>query len=355
MPEVEIITRDEDIAGLREAWNKQAASHLKSLYMTFDWVTSLWESHMAKQNTSFMIVKDGSRIEAIFPLTHQVVKKRYMTFQQYGLVTNNYGRNHNGLILFGNHNTCLERWFDYLDRGPWDIVLLSSIPEDSDTLNWVKQYEQSGRYRLVLERYVASPYLELKWGWEEYLRNQSSNFRSDMKRKWNKAMALHTEFSVYTKPEELNRAMEEIYAIERNSWKEETNTSITTQPMAMQFYNVFLPKAAENGWLYLVILRMEGSPVAYDMGILYADRYYMLKTSYDQRWKGVSPGLALRQFIMQELFKMGVKEHDFLGDDEPWKMRWTQTLRQHWNLYLYNAKRIKPHIYSRIRQLFKQT
>lgn len=354
MSDIEIMTRYEELEGLRSVWNEQAATHLRSLYMTFEWVTSLWESHLDRKNASFVIARDGATLRGIFPLTHHVIKKHHVPFHQYGLVTNNYGRNHNGLIIFGDHLPGLEALFEHLDEEPWDVMQVGSVADDSGTLAWLKEYERHGRYRLVLEPYVASPYLRLGESWEDYLRTQSSNFRSDMKRKWNKAMSRRTEFTVVTRPEEVTRALEEIYAIEMNSWKEGTSTSITTQPLAQKFYEIFLPKAAENGWLYLVLLRMDGEPVAYDMGILYADTYYMLKTSYDQRAKDWSPGLVLRQFVMQELYKRHVREHDFLGDDEPWKMRWTQTVRKHWNAYLYNRKRVRANLYARVRQLVKQ-
>ena len=57
------------------------------------------------------------------------------------------------------------------------------------------------------------------------------------------------------------------------------------------------------------------------MGVRFANRYYMLKTSYDQAYSEQSPGVVLREHVVRHLYETGCGEHDFLGDDEPWKMR----------------------------------
>jgi CelD/BcsL family acetyltransferase involved in cellulose biosynthesis len=181
--------------------------------------------------------------------------------------------------------------------------------------------------------------LELSGTWASYLEGRSSNFRGDLKRKQQRAEQAGMEVRMITEPSGVPETLRAFYEIETRSWKEVTGTSITAQPHARRFYDVFLPTAARRGWFLGFVLYLGGRPVAFDMGVLYAQKYYMLKTSYDQEWRDVSPGFVLRACVIEELFRRGVREHDFLGDPEPWKLRWTDAVRRHWNLYLYNTRR----------------
>jgi len=345
-----IITDHSILGGLRQEWNELVASRLGNLYMTFEWVTSLWESHLGMRDTEFVILKAASQLQGIFPLTRQVVRKMHMPFCQYGLVTNNYGQNHNDLILFHHQSACMDSLLNYLREKRWDIFFVGSVPSDSKTILLLRELEGYYNYRLIKEPYVSSPFLTLNGTWETFIERKSGNFRSDLQRKWNKTKHNRTEFKIYSQPGDVDHILEEICKIESNSWKEDSKTSITTQPIAKKFYNIFLPKAAENGWLYVVIFYIDGKPAAYDMGILFANKYYMLKTSYDLEFKQWSPGTILRQFVIQELYKMNVGEHDFLGSDDAYKMRWTDTVRKHWNIYLYNKNRPVSAFYSFIRE-----
>jgi CelD/BcsL family acetyltransferase involved in cellulose biosynthesis len=224
------------------------------------------------------------------------------------------------------------------------------VAEDSPTAPLLERVAREERFRPIVEPYVRSPYLPLEGSWDEYLKGRSANFRSDLKRKGNKASRASAEVRLLSGPDTVPSLLDTVYAIETKSWKEESQTSITTNPVARSFYETFLPRAAEAGWLHSFVLMLEGKPAAYDMGVLFANRYYMLKTSYDTEWGEWSPGIVLRQHVIRSLFEAGVREHDFLGDDDAWKLRWTSKLRHHRNYYLYDTKRWPAAVYSMLRE-----
>ena len=63
------------------------------------------------------------------------------------------------------------------------------------------------------------------------------------------------------------------------------------------------------------------------MGVLLNNRYYMLKTGFDENFGHLSPGVYIRQHVVKLLIASGVSEHDFLGDADPYKLRWTSLQR----------------------------
>jgi CelD/BcsL family acetyltransferase involved in cellulose biosynthesis len=343
----EIVTEAAALDAIRPEWNAAAADH-GNLYLTHEWVVSLWESHFERRGVDFYVLR-GVAFQGIVPLVREPIRKHGFPFLQYGLVTNRYGRNHNELLLRGDPDRALRTVLAELRKRRCDIFLVGSVPEDSATAPLLERVAREEGFRSIVEDYVRSPYLTLEGTWDDYLKGKSVNFRSDLKRKGNKAARASAEFRMLTKAEDVPFLLETVYGIETKSWKEQSQTSITTNTAARTFYDRFLPRAAAAGWLHSFVLHLEGRPVAYDMGVLFANRYYMLKTSYDSEWSEWSPGIVLRQHVMRHLFEIGAREHDFLGDDEAWKLRWTSTLRHHRHYYLYDTRRWPAALYSKLR------
>lgn len=346
-PQGEVVA-DSALDAIRDEWNA-AAREQGNLYLTPEWILSLWESHFARRGVEFFTFRNGV-LGGVVPLVPEPIRKHGIRFLQYGLVTNRYGRNHNEILLRGDPAQGLRIVLAELRRRRCDIFLVGSVAADSPTAELLERVAPQERFRPVREDYVRSPYLPLEGSWDDFLRGKSANFRSDLKRKANKAARAGVEIRLLTEPADVPLLLETVYAIEERSWKERSQTSITTNPTARTFYDRFLPRAAQAGWLHSFVLQLEGRPAAYDMGILYAGRYYMLKTSYDTQWSEWSPGIVLREHVVRNLFERAAREHDFLGDDEPWKLRWTGHLRHHRNYYLYDTKRLPAALYSMLRE-----
>jgi CelD/BcsL family acetyltransferase involved in cellulose biosynthesis len=358
MNAAEIATRDATprvldggaaLAAFRPQWNA-AAEDRANLYLTYEWMVSLWESHFEGRGVEFLLL-GGEPWNAFLPLARETVRSRGLALAQCLPVTNRYGRNHNDLLLRARPEEGLRSILRSVRERRGDLLAVTSLVDDSPTGPLLCTIGSQEGFRVLTEAGVKSPYLALEGDWDGYLKGQSSNFRSDLKRKGNKAQRAGVEIRRFTDPESVATVLGAIYAIEEKSWKESTQTSITTNPQARVFYDRFLPRAALAGWFESFLLYVEGSPIAYDMGVRFAGRYYMLKTSYDQAHSELSPGVVLREHVVRHLFEAGVREHDFLGDDEPWKMRWTSTARSHTHYYLYDRSRWRGNLYSFLKQV----
>lgn len=347
-PSVERITRLEDLERLREDWDRLLERCPESnLYLTHEWVSALWKANREVGTWTVLVFRSGSpggEATAIIPLLRRRVRVRSINLWQVDLVTNLYG-NHNQLLAAGDRSGQVARLLESLHEvlPGWDVFLIGSVAEPSDLAAILSSSRHAAGYHLFVESHVRSPYLELSGSWDEYLAAQSSNFRSDLRRKENKmAKAGGAAFETYRERQDVPTALGLIYEIEGQSWKEEAGSSITAVGRQRTFYESFLPEAGDRGWLRVTVLRVGDVPVAYDLGIVYGGRYSMLKTSYQQKYQDLSPGVVLRARVIRDLYAMKILEHDFLGRDEPWKLRWTEAVRPHGNYYLYNRRRVAP-------------
>ena len=59
----------------------------------------------------------------------------------------------------------------------------------------------------------------------------------------------------------------------------------------------------------------------------------LIRTDFDPRFKFYSPGSCLRYLTLVELFDSSrVHEYDFGGRDYDYKLKWTDRVREHWNI-----------------------
>lgn len=346
MTEIFLATTRNDAEAHFKAWRTACDCAGASLYFTPEWVLSLWDSHFRGREVEFYFCYEGDKLFAVFPFVRRRLWKAIAPLSHVALLTNVYGQNHNQLICFGAAHEGVKTLCSILARCPWDVLEITSMPSDASELAALASVSASECAELHLDKGASSPYLVLDKTWDEYLASSSSNFRSDMRRKWSKCVAAGVQVEEVRGPAGVEEAIEVILEIEARSWKQRVGTSIPVQESAVRFYKLFLPKAAHAGWLRIFVARAQsGTAVAYDMGIQLNGKYYMLKTGFDEEYAAISPGTFLRQFVIKQLISDGVREHDFLGDADSYKLRWTSLTREHSHVYLWNRSRLRSKAY----------
>jgi hypothetical protein len=68
--------------------------------------------------------------------------------------------------------------------------------------------------------------------------------------------------------------------------------------------------------------------VAAQLSVEYADRLWVLKIGYDERWSRCSPGWQLLAETMRDAFDRRLRSYEFLGSDEPWLHGWKTQSRE---------------------------
>ena len=82
---------------------------------------------------------------------------------------------------------------------------------------------------------------------------------------------------------------------------------------------------------------MNDRRIATSYGAVYDGRRFLFKTGYDPEFAKCSPFKVLTSFAVQHAYAHGLKEVDFLGDTEPWKLEWTSTTRAHDWLFVFGT------------------
>ncbi|HZI94541.1 MAG TPA: GNAT family N-acetyltransferase [Patescibacteria group bacterium] len=343
---VETLDDFESFLRLEPIWNDLIEqSGITFPFVTHEWVRSWFEHFGAGQRIHLLLVKSGKTIVGIVPL---MLQPGWM----YGLPV---------MRLQSIHNVYTER-FDFIINGPaeeiyatiwnhlrsqeprWDVLELRQVPANSPTLTHLTRLATADRHRTERWRSCDSPYLSVDGSWDGYRQKLDRKHRANLRNRLDRLCRMgNVEVEVIEKPEQTHAALEEGWALEAAAWKGQAGTAIGCLPDARGFYEAFAMRAARRGWLRLYFLKINGRRIAFCYGLCYRNRTFELKPGYDPRYAPFSPSTTLCSMMIEQAFRHGQEEVDFLGANDGWKRSWTPTTRPHDWLFVF-----RPGVRSRL-------
>jgi CelD/BcsL family acetyltransferase involved in cellulose biosynthesis len=240
-------------------------------------------------------------------------------------------------IFGGDYEELLKILFSHLRETARRVNLcLYEVELDSFLVKTLPKVARECHIVPVFKEVSSSPFLSINTDWESFLKSKSKHFREEQKRKVNKMRkAGQLDFVKVSNPDQIHEVMQDILSIERNSWKEKEGTSFTAGPGLQEFYSDVAETFARKRSLCTYLVYLNSVPVAHLFGIAHENRYYALKTSYDESYKELSPGAVLFTYALQDIFRCSLKEFDFLGVESRWKTEIASETRNLVNIFVY--------------------
>jgi CelD/BcsL family acetyltransferase involved in cellulose biosynthesis len=334
----EIVTDYDSFVGLAPEWNDAVRrAGVPHPFLLHEWFRTWWDCFGANRQLHIVVVRDGAGIAAIAPLMSEQV-------HMYGLPARKLDWLHNDhtpradCIVTGSPSTAYDAIWNALRRTPgsWDLLQLSRLPEDSPTLAAFMSRAGRDGCQTGTWRGDVSPYLTLSGTWDSYHASLSAKFRSNLRNRLSRLRAFgEPRLEVLETAAEIADAREDAVRLESSGWKDDSRTSIASDPAVHRFYTLLADRAAEHGWLRLMFLTVGDRRIATSYGSQFAGRLFLFKTGYDPAYAACSPFKLLTYFATARAYAEGLRELDFLGDAEPWKLEWTDTSRPHDWLFVF--------------------
>jgi CelD/BcsL family acetyltransferase involved in cellulose biosynthesis len=214
-------------------------------------------------------------------------------------------------------------------RSEWDLVHLKGICLAESALSGVlREVLPSGGVSAHASHRYRSPYLSLEGSFEAYTRNRSRNFRKGLARHQKKLSSFGTwevEHGENLTPEDI---LEAVHAVSLRSWKGSRGSGLFLNASIRRFFADLFGRFQERDWLLVRFLRSGGSRIAHEICFRYGGKLYSYDSAFDSRYASASPGEILTASILEEAFGAGLVEYDMLRGDEPYKTRWSDTMRE---------------------------
>jgi CelD/BcsL family acetyltransferase involved in cellulose biosynthesis len=218
----------------------------------------------------------------------------------------------------------------------WDVLLLSQLERGSATADAFRRFAAREGLHTGTWRSSDSPYLAIAGGWDAYLNTLPAKFRSNLRNRLSRLSKLGpVSLEVLTGRTSIAAAAEDAWRLESSGWKRDAGTAIASDPAVRRFYTSLIEPGTAAGWLELLFLRVGDRRIAASYGARFDDRLFLFKTGYDPEFATGAPFKTLTSFAIEDACRRGLREVDFLGDAEPWKLEWTSTSRGHDWLYVF--------------------
>lgn len=324
----EVIKSLHGLRELAEEWNLLPGACQHPL-LRYEWFLSCAASFHPETNLRVVVLRDHGRIRAIAPLV--LVKRRGI--QRLEILGSTQLYEPSGLLY--DNTDSLEEICSLLTQLRYPIIL-QRLVEAPILANHLGKLKQHGG-KLFIRSATRSPYIEIETPWEEYYNSLSSRRRYDYRRahaKLERSGKVSVDF-IHPSEEELEPLLTEAFRIEASGWKGRAGTALQFNLPLQRFLRAYALLACRLGILRLSYLKVNNKIIAMQIGVEYADCYWVLKVGYDENWASCSPGMQLTMEAVKYVFNGGLRRYEFLGGDEPWLRMWTAKSRAYTSFLYY--------------------
>lgn len=222
----------------------------------------------------------------------------------------------------------VEALVEGLSRLPWPLLWLSGL--DRDAPHWRRLcaaltrrgLDFASKDRFAVARVVAPR------DWNAYFAERSKNHRRYVRRHERDLAAAGgatLELSERFTTEQLERTLNEVWAVEDSGWKGAAGTSIVRSAQARRFFRDQAGRLAEAGQLRLALLRhnRSGRAMACAYGFEARGVFGLSKIGFDPQFENLAPGQMLIGQLLQRLHETRPGTVvDFLGPLNEGLARW---------------------------------
>lgn len=220
-----------------------------------------------------------------------------------------------------------------------DLIFLEGIEEHSVLGECLRNSEELRRNYHILA--FGAPYdhhyLDLPETFEEYLGTLSATRRYDIgriRRRLKKNSAGECIVEKYLRVEDVARFVDDACAVSITTWQYQQEGAGLRNPQVLRDR---FEHTARLGWFHGYLLRVDGKPVAFQVGHVVEGVYYLQELGYDPSWAKKQVGIYLLVSAIEDLIsnEQGVYCFDFGYTDSLYKQRFSSRSSRESFYYLF--------------------
>lgn len=318
---VDLYTTPDVFNLLSDEWDVVLASNRSdNFFMRLSWQRTWWK-HLGQGSLAVMTARDDSQmLQGIAPW--------FVTEEQGQHVLHVVGcvdvSDYIDLIMApGCEEAVFRTLLDFLlsDKAPqWDRIHICNVPESSSTLSLLPQ--------LVTERGLLSetahedvcPIITLTGSYEDYLNSLDKKQRHELRRKRRRADEHPVEWAIVGRGHDIDGAIEAF--LDLMAMSSPQKAEFLQQPGHRDFFKEMGRVLFDEGYLEINLLKVGDQPAAAMWNFVYRDRMMLYNSGLNPSdYSGVSAGIVLLTYSLEDATKRGYRLFDFLQGDEAYKYR----------------------------------
>ncbi len=337
-----LLTRGEELEGLREEWNVLLAeSGSNEAMLSPLWLIRWWQVYgplEGRELCTLALRRDGKlvglaplcrrrlSVASVMPMTRLELlgsgeKEEDETCSEYIGIIARSGEEQAVADAFG---AALHGG----DLGPWDQLVLTAMSSENVMAPLLaRALGDATEYKVL----GGAPFALLPESWEAYLAALSSSRRALIRkslRAWEAWAKGPPQLRRVENLDDLEEAMTMLAKLHSLRWKEGGHVGAFDSPHFMTFHKGVMRDLFAAGALWLCWLEVEGEPVAALYNIVWNKqvRFYQSGRIIDVP-KKIRPGLVIHACAIQEAIDLGLTHYDFLAGTTRYKMQLANNVR----------------------------
>lgn len=192
--------------------------------------------------------------------------------------------------------------------------------------------------RLGVKDYIQTAWVDVTGTFAEYWDARGKNLRQNMRKQRRKLEEDGTVATLETlrQPSMVASAIADYGALESAGWKAGGGTAVHPDNAQGRFYSEMLERFCTHGRGCIYRYRFGDKVVAVDLCVESDDTIVILKTTYDETYKTLSPAFLMREEAFAQIWKEGrIRRIEFFGKLMDWHKRWTDNARDLYHVTRY--------------------
>lgn len=341
--QVRIIRDPQELPALEARWDELIRqSEFQAPFYSWTWYDAWWK-HFGQEHELFLIAVEDTqgRLQAVAPLMKGKRSLRGLKVSEISFLANSisprnsilFRKDFSGPEALATVLACLAQ-----HRGEWDIVRLWNIPETASYLSCSDDAVAAHAFRVLREPGWQSASIALENGFEKYMvDNFGKERRRGIRQKVRQLSSLPGyQVMDFTRPEEMEHALELAFAVSRASWKGKLGTDMAALAARKAFYTDITRRLAPRGQVRIWISSLGETPLALEYSLVSDHATYLIVNDFHELHQRMSPGTVLLHQVVERMFDENLAEFQFSGDIYDYKSKWATGVHRHVTLELFH-------------------
>lgn len=329
----------EDFLDARAEWNAALQrSNDNHIFETWEWLSIWWRHYGDERRFILVTVNDGKKMLAAAPMMSSNYKLFGLRLAKIEFIATPASDYHT-FLLSERKRECAKMLIAHAadTAAEWDCIELQEIPDDSETAKTLRTISKEP-FKFEERAQDRCPYVFLPDKFEGYLAKLGPSFRKNLHRYERKLRKEYrVDFVICNDIETVDNAMKAFFDLHQKRWQSKKQAGAFSDQRFHDFHLDVARSFAERGWLTLDLLMLDDEPVAAGYNFKYGKKLFYYLSGFDPQYSGYNVGHLRHMYLIKHCIEQGLEEYDFMRGDEPYKLKWSASLRR--NLQVRTMKR----------------
>lgn len=324
--QIELINETARFESLREQWDALLRkSPQQSVFFTWEWLSAWWKHFGSDKELWLLAAWDADELVGLVPLMRITKQKYGLSFRTLKPLSTPEC-DISGFIVQGNDLAIVNIFCQYIlsRRKEWDVIQLSEFKLDHPQTQSIISRFAEASFPIYLSR-SEHFYIPIQDDWDTFYKKLSKNIRHNIKRRRRRAQEIGEIKHRRVQGQEITwEHFETIFKINKTGNFPDLYESSQDQA----FHRELMQRMKERDWIELNFLSLGDQNAAFQYGFNFENRYEDWRGGFNLQYAELSLGNLLTLSVLEDHFKRGAEEFDFLRGIHDYKTKLNPFVRE---------------------------